>query len=429
MKSNIGLALTLIAAVLAGGLLVTGVMSPQTKLGAAPEVVNPNPVAQCVEPCSVNGATGECVMNVCVRSSGCTRDVDCDDGNSCTVEWCGEDGVCGGGSRDGECTLPDAMEGACRSGLCEPRDGHPCAVDSECAGATSECLERACVDGICTTGSRTGVVECSSSTGRSGRCADGNCLADLANDARKCVMRWNSYLGWMPDCRSGLKFHLEAEEVARTESDLEKRMASNLRYDLKVALVELVGGGYNIVLHNRRPRTEVRGLCDPSFVAFEMAGFTAGTNWKSQNLHVWLRPYEEGWATPTRGSRIAVEQGRANSALGALGVVDVKAFRTWLEKAFTPLDPNSPKAGRDSVAATAPLAPLPPRVDAGVSVDAGSNALASAADAGAGVMSGRQALQKAWEAFGAGRKAEAVRLNRYARNAGVRDPDLDELLQ
>lgn len=427
-KFRLAFLVALSTGILAGGLLVgTNVGESQKPLPGVAQ----RAATECVAPCVASGAAGECVMNVCIRSAGCTRDVDCDDGNSCTVEWCGEDGTCGGGGLNAECTMPDKTAGSCRAGLCEPRDGQTCTSDSECVPATSECLERACINGFCSTGSRTGVVECSSSTGQPGQCAaDGNCFP-IANTSRKCVMRWNNDFGWMPDCRSGLKFHLEAAEVARTESDLEKRMAANLRYDLKVILVELVGGGYNIVLHNRRPRTEVRGLCDPSFVAFEMAGFTASTNWKSQNLHVWLRPYEEGWGTPTRGSRIAVEQGRANSALGALGVVDVRAFRTWLEKAFVPLNPTGPKVDRSSVAASRSVAPLSGRLDAGAAVDAGSNATLLTVDAGAAgaAMSGRQALQRAWEAFGAGRKAEAVRLNRYARSAGVRDPDLDELLQ
>lgn len=423
----VGLLVAMGIGVLGGGLVVgaNSGEAERTLPNIAKEVAT-----QCAAPCTASGAVGECVMNVCIRSGGCTRDVDCDDGNSCTVEWCSEDGTCAGGGLNAECSMPDKTVGSCRAGLCEPRDGQTCTSDSECFAATSECLERACINGLCATGSRTGVVECSSSTGQPGQCADGNCVADIANTSRKCVMRWNNSFGWMPDCRAGLKFHLEAAEVARTEADLERRMAENLRYDLKVVLVELVGGGYNIVLHNRRPRTEVRGLCDPSFVAFEMAGFTASTNWKSQNLQVWLRPYEEGWGTPTRGSRVAVEQGRANSALGALGVVDVRAFRTWLEKAFVPLNPG-PKVDRDSVAAGGSVAPLPGRLDAGGAADAGSKAVMLNGDAGVvGVpMSGRQALQRAWEAFGAGRKAEAVRLNRYARSAGVRDPDLDELLQ
>jgi hypothetical protein len=55
-------------------------------------------------------------------------------------------------------------------------------------------------------------------------------------------------------------------------------------------------------------------------------------------LQIWLRSYQEGWAAPTKGSREAVAQGRANSALGAYGVVEVRAFRKWLETQFFAMD-------------------------------------------------------------------------------------------
>jgi hypothetical protein len=134
-----------------------------------------------------------------------------------------------------------------------------------------------------------------------------------------------------------MEFTLEPDEIKKIEEKLEEDLARELRYDMKVALVPLPDGGYNILTFNRRPRTDVRGLCDPSFVAFNIASFTAGSHWKSRGLQIWIKPYEEGWYLSTAGSREAMRQGRAHSPLGWLGVVAVPAFRRWLEKSFKPL--------------------------------------------------------------------------------------------
>jgi hypothetical protein len=107
-----------------------------------------------------------------------------------------------------------------------------------------------------------------------------------------------------------------------------------MRYDVFVSLIALPNGGYNIITTNLRSRDKVQGLIDPSFVAFTMAGYTKGTGWRSRELQVWIRPYEEGWAIPTSGSRVAIEKGRQDSLLGSLGVVDVKKYRSWLQKNF-----------------------------------------------------------------------------------------------
>lgn len=140
--------------------------------------------------------------------------------------------------------------------------------------------------------------------------------------------------GYIQRCGSDVKFWLEPEDIAKAEAALERGLSDAVRYDIKVALVALPRGGYNIVLFNRRTREELRGLCDPSFVAFHVAQFTSTSNWKSEGLQIWLRPYVEGWATPTKGSRQAVAEGQANSVLGAYGVVEVGAFRKWLEGEF-----------------------------------------------------------------------------------------------
>jgi hypothetical protein len=82
-------------------------------------------------------------------------------------------------------------------------------------------------------------------------------------------------------------------------------------------------------------------MCDPSYVAWNVAFFTANSKWKSRTLQIWTKPYEEGWYLSTSGSRNAIRQGRAQSQLGWLGVVHVPTFRKWLDRSFRPL-PNVP---------------------------------------------------------------------------------------
>ena len=72
-----------------------------------------------------------------------------------------------------------------------------------------------------------------------------------------------------------------------------------------------------------------------------MAGYTKGTGWRSRQLQIWVRPYQEGWAIPTSGSRVAMEKGREKSLLGSLGVVNVQKYRSWLQKNFYKLTPPS----------------------------------------------------------------------------------------
>ena len=84
----------------------------------------------------------------------------------------------------------------------------------------------------------------------------------------------------------------------------------------------------------------VRGMIDPSLVAWEVAKFTQKTNWRSNNAQIWTIPRQDGWHIPTSGSRKALRRGKA--AAGVLGqwfgVVEVTAYRKWLEKNFRYLE-------------------------------------------------------------------------------------------
>jgi hypothetical protein len=157
----------------------------------------------------------------------------------------------------------------------------------------------------------------------------------------RCKSIYDAYYGRrVRHCESVTQFVLSDEERLAAEAKLEKQIEEDLRYDMAVRLVPQTGGGYTVVGYNRRQRDDVRGLCDPSLVAFTVANFTAKTNWRSRSLHVWLRPLDEGWGISTAGSRKAIRKGRSASSLGWLGVIDIPAFRAWLEQGFRPLAPK-----------------------------------------------------------------------------------------
>ena len=127
------------------------------------------------------------------------------------------------------------------------------------------------------------------------------------------------------------------EKLREIEAKIAANINQSYRYDVKVSLVEVPGGGYNVVVYNRRPHTDLRGVCDPSFIAWQVADATSNSSWKSRNLHIWLKPYLEGWGLSTRGGRDAVSHARSRSPLGWAGVLDAPSFRKWLEKEFRPL--------------------------------------------------------------------------------------------
>jgi hypothetical protein len=157
------------------------------------------------------------------------------------------------------------------------------------------------------------------------------------DQAERCKTVWDPYWGAQKLCSKTLSFTMEPAEIADAEQKIGKDLQTELRYEMKVALVALPDGGYNVVTLNRRPRTDLHGMCDPSYVAWNVAFFTANSRWKSRLLQIWTKPYDEGWYLSTSGSRNAIRQGKARSGLGWLGVVEIATFRKWLDKSFRPL--------------------------------------------------------------------------------------------
>jgi hypothetical protein len=417
-------------------LLLCGALSCRSPATEPQACEPPAAVAECDQDlCTRFGLEGVCVKGTCVLGGGaCTRDLDCDDGNPCTAEVC-EEGRCAGGNRAGTCEAADGAAGVCVQGRCEAALPPACLSDEDCGASLDGCAERGCVESRCVVGALQDGLDCEDASGRWGACAAGRCSVAGDGEPRRCQRVWRHGDGWSQDCRTALLRTLPPEEVTRAEQRIEARLADTLRYDMKASLVALHTGGYNIVLHNKRDRDEVRGLCDPSFVAFELASYTAATRWRSQDLHIWLSPYEEGWALPTSGSRVAVARGKASSPLGVFGVVEIKPFRTWLEKSFRPLKPG-PRL-QELPAQLEVAVDLPPLPTA-VPPDAGAAMPAATAEAPVPVPAAATAakelgpaalLKQAWELYAQGRTAEAKKALARARRGGMGDSDLELLLE
>ena len=289
-------------------------------------------------PCLRFGYTGECIQNRCVLGGGlCSQDVDCDDEDPCTIDRC-HAGTCEQPPREGVCTRGDSEPGKCLDGVCDVVASTPaaCTTDADCPQSNHPCHVFRCANSSCIRRQRQEGESCQVASGRAGVCSQGSCVFGM-EQAERCKTVWDPYWGAQRLCSKTVAFTMEPAEIASAEQKIAKDLQTELRYEMKVALVALPDGGYNVVTLNRRPRTDLHGMCDPSYVAWNVAFFTASSKWKSRLLQIWTKPYDEGWYLSTSGSRSAMRQGRAGSALGWLGVVHVPTFRKWLDKSFRPL--------------------------------------------------------------------------------------------
>ena len=347
---------------LAIGAAGSGVLLSKTRHHDVLTVAPAEQATECAgngEPCGHQGQRGECVQQRCLLGSGrCTQDIDCDDDNVCTSERC-DHGRCVQQKSLGGCKLTLGGVGQCLGGFCEPTDKVNCSSDRDCPAASNPCGTFTCQDGTCTRGQKPDGDTCETAAGRKGACATGTCAPMATGQEERCRIAFDEDVGYYRRCAKTLAVNLPPEKLREIESKIATSINESYRYDVKVSLVEQADGGYNVVVYNRRPHTDLRGVCDPSFIAWQVADATTNSNWKSRQLHIWLKPYLEGWGLSTRGSREAVRHGRSGSVLGWAGVLDAPSFRKWLEKEFRPLV-SVPMGLREPTPAQQVAAAVPP---------------------------------------------------------------------
>lgn len=305
------------------------------------------------------GVPASCVQGVCVSNGpGCLYDSDCFDNNPCVVHTC-EEGICKPYSdlNQSECIEPESgLKGICAGttcvvvretfeehikDLCNTEDEN--FSEEECVFSNNSCMKFD-IKGKEYTQLPNG-TDCENSLGAPGKCQAGYCRYDIDLEIKpeiKCsYQNYYNYSGKVihreKRCREkkSVKFKISDEELKKASHKIKTSIMKNLRYDVHIGIVHSHNGGYNIIITNTNKKDKVRGMIDPSLVAWEIASFTEKTDWRSANLQVWTSPRHDGWHMTTSGSRKAVKKGQAGAGwLGMYGVVNVRTFRVWLEKNF-----------------------------------------------------------------------------------------------
>ncbi|MBK8170525.1 MAG: hypothetical protein IPK60_09285 [Sandaracinaceae bacterium] len=354
---RVGAVVVAMLASFAGAFFVVRTSMRDVQAGVRPGIdhaaAQATPIAQECETqgaaCVRHGRPGVCLSGRCVLDSGvCSFNTDCDDSNACTHDTCAE-GRCLNAAQvaaDFTCTLADNSQGVCTASRCVRPMPPSCAVDRDCPDGRGVCSVWSCVESRCVMQAAAEGAECELASTMDGTCHAGACVQPPEGDGRdprhcRVVQSW---YGPYQSCIRGTRFTLTAAELLEEAKHIEAAIHTELLYDVRVALVPISDGGYNVLVFNRQDRSAVQGLVDPSFVAFTIAGYTERSTWKSRTLQIWVRPYEEGWAISTSGGRQAVREGRRRSALGAFGVVDIRALREWLQRHFRRIDPPAPEA-------------------------------------------------------------------------------------
>lgn len=293
---------------------------------------------------------GICIRHRCVPAhSGCTHSIDCFDGNPCRQYHCILGQCVSIPARENQiCEFSEKKRGQCRRGSCEENIKKVCtqqSVAKDCPKAENTCFEAVCSpQNQCEYRTQKDGAECYTSFGAPGVCQAGVCVLDRQKTLERKPKCYYQRIGYyrLRRCNRGAKYILSIDDIKKTSTRLEQIISKSLRYDVHVSFVYLPDGGYNIIVTNRRTSKELRGLMDPSFIAWYVADFTSNTNWRSQNLLIWLEPYKNGWVISTQGGRSAVLQARKASPLGVFGVINASTFRAWLERSFQPLPATPP---------------------------------------------------------------------------------------
>lgn len=138
-----------------------------------------------------------------------------------------------------------------------------------------------------------------------------------------------------------IRLEISEEEKVKVEQKIEDLLTSQTIYDVKCK-IEKADSGYNVLIINQAQPESIQSLMDPTIVAWYMADYTKKTDWKSETLFIWTKPYREGWGILTKECRFATRKARdVFGYLSFLGIVDVVTLRKEVSKKFFRLKPTA----------------------------------------------------------------------------------------
>ena len=328
--------------------------------------------------CPVDSANSICIDGYCVASGpGCLYDSDCYNENQCVEHTCINNTCQILIKKEVACETLEGYKGTCNAGVClvdniEQQSTEMCTafyntleqekiaqekkknnskksqntieeiIEEDTSTAINQCIltENDCMHFNMQTGHVENVAngtECENELGIYGTCQNGYCKYEKSvhEKEKNCYKRYDYWGRAITVCKENVKAELSFEKLNENRNDLTRKIVKALKYDVHVGLIKSYDGGYNIIITNTRKRNVVRGMVDPSLVAWDIALFTRKTNWKSNHAQIWTLPRKEGWHIPTDGSRKALRKGQAAAGiLGIFGVVELETYREWLEKKF-----------------------------------------------------------------------------------------------
>ena len=328
--------------------------------------------------CPSNSANAICIDGVCVTSGpGCLYDSDCYNENQCVEHTCINNSCQVLTKKNSTCETLEGYKGTCSSGVClveniTQQSTEMCAAFyntleqekiekekkakkqkkqkvedtienpisesvsvNQCILAESDCLhfdtQTKTIEKVANG------TECENELGIYGTCQNGYCKYERSTHEKEknCYKRYNYWGQAITVCKENMKAELNFESLNESRSKLTQTILKSMKYDVHVGLVKSYDGGYNIIITNTRKKNVVRGMIDPSLVAWNIALFTRKTDWKSNHAQIWTTPRQDGWHIPTDGSRKALRKGQAAAGiLGIFGIVELETYREWLEKKF-----------------------------------------------------------------------------------------------
>ena len=141
--------------------------------------------------------------------------------------------------------------------------------------------------------------------------------------------------------KTEIRLDITEEEKLKAEQKIENTLTSETIYDVKCVL-EKADSGYNILIVNQAQPESIQSFIDPTIVAWYLADYTKYTDWKSETLFIWTKPYREGWGILTKDCRFATRKARdVFGYFSFLGIVDMATLRKEVSKKFFRLKPST----------------------------------------------------------------------------------------